>query len=73
MDFHVSLIGVVGALTIFFGILVKNIGIPDQIRQTFRRKSTEGVSLANQSVGLLAYFFWTFFADSFGTTTLITT
>ena len=33
MDFHVSLIGVVGALTIFFGILVKVIGIPDQIRQ----------------------------------------
>jgi hypothetical protein len=57
---HLSLESIVGAATIFFGILVQVIGIPDQIRQNFARKSTEGVSLANQSVGFVAYFFWTF-------------
>ena len=58
---HLSLESIVGAATIFFGILVKVIGIPDQIRQNFARKSTKGVSLANQSVGFVAYFFWTFY------------
>lgn len=33
MDLHVGLIGVVGALTVFFGILVKIVGIPEQIHQ----------------------------------------
>jgi len=61
VNLHVGLAGVVGALTIFFGILVKVIGIPDQIRQNYRRKSTDGISLANQTVGFLAYFFWTFY------------
>jgi uncharacterized protein with PQ loop repeat len=56
-----SLESIVGLATIFFGILVKIIGIPDQIRQNFVRKSTEGVSLANQATGFLAYFFWTFY------------
>jgi len=61
MNIHFSLAGIVGVFTIFFGILVKVIGIPDQIRQNFRRKSTVGLSLANQSVGFLAYFCWTFY------------
>jgi len=61
MRLHLGLETVVGAATVFFGILVKVIGIPDQIRQNFTRKSTEGVSLVNQSVGFLAYFFWTFY------------
>jgi uncharacterized protein with PQ loop repeat len=61
MSVHLGLETVVGVATVFFGILVKVIGIPDQIRQNFTRKSTEGVSLVNQSVGFLAYFFWTFY------------
>jgi len=59
MTFHPSLDAVVAVLTLIFGILVKVIGIPDQIRQNFDRKSTEGVSFANQAVGFIAYFFWT--------------
>ena len=61
MSVGVSAESAVGILTVFFGILVKVVGIPDQIRQNFRRKSTEGVSLPNQSVGFLAYFFWTLY------------
>ena len=57
---HPSLDAIVAFLTLVFGILVKVIGIPDQIRQNFKRKSTEGVSFPNQTVGFLAYFFWTF-------------
>ncbi len=61
MGHHLELESAVGFATIFFGILVKIIGIPDQIRQNFVRKSTEGVSLANQATGFLAYFFWTLY------------
>lgn len=60
MGFHPSLDAIVAVLTLFFGILVKVVGVPDQIRQNFKRKSTEGLSLSNQIVGFLAYFFWTF-------------
>jgi uncharacterized protein with PQ loop repeat len=60
MMFHPNLDVGVAVLTMVFGILVKVIGIPDQIRQNFKRKSTAGVSLPNQAVGFLAYFFWTF-------------
>lgn len=61
MNIHLSLEGVVGVATVFFGILVKVVGIPDQIRQNFIRKSTAGVSLTNQAVGFLAYSFWTLY------------
>jgi uncharacterized protein with PQ loop repeat len=61
MNIHVSLVSVVGLATVLSSILSKVIGIPDQIRQNFTRKSTEGVSLANQTVTFIAYFFWTFY------------
>jgi uncharacterized protein with PQ loop repeat len=59
MSAHVSLVSVIGTLTIVFSVLVKVIGIPAQIRRNFQRQSTDGVSLADQSIGFLAYFFWT--------------
>ena len=59
MIFHISLGSIVALMTIVLGILVKIVGIPDQIRQNFIRKSTEGVSLSNQAIGFLAYIFWT--------------
>jgi uncharacterized protein with PQ loop repeat len=61
MNIHVSLVSVVASATVLFGILAKLVGIPDQIRQNFVRKSTEGVSLAYQSAVFLAYLFWTFY------------
>jgi uncharacterized protein with PQ loop repeat len=61
MNIHFSLETVVGSATILCSVLAKGVGIPDQIRQNFVRKSTEGVSLTNQAVGFVAYFFWTFY------------
>lgn len=59
MATHISLDAIIAASTIFFAVLVKLVGIPDQIRQNFKRKSTEGVSLPNQLIGFIAYIFWT--------------
>jgi uncharacterized protein with PQ loop repeat len=49
----------IAGATVFFGVLVKLVGIPDQIQQNFRRKSTEGGSFPNQLIGFIAYIFWT--------------
>ena len=54
-----SIVSVIGFLTVVFAILVKLIGIPDQIWQTYRRKSTEGLSFLNQLIGFIAYVLWT--------------
>lgn len=54
-------IGIVGFATAFISILVKAIGLPDQIRKNYRRKSTEGLSVAFFLLSVLAYALWTFY------------
>jgi uncharacterized protein with PQ loop repeat len=48
-----------GSSTIFFSLMVKLIGELDQIRRSFTRKSTEGLSLRNYLLSFLAYCSWT--------------
>ena len=61
MDFlqTISFAGIVGFLTLAVGILVKVIGLPDQIRKNYNRKSTEGLSTAFMILALLSYSLWT--------------
>jgi uncharacterized protein with PQ loop repeat len=50
---------VVSVLTVISDLVVKLVGIPDQIWQNFKRKSTEGVSFSYQLTGFIAYVLWT--------------
>ena len=55
----ITFAGVVGFLTLVVGILVKVIGLPDQIRKNYNRKSTEGLSTTFMILALASYSLWT--------------
>jgi uncharacterized protein with PQ loop repeat len=61
MSFEPSLIHIVGFLTIASSLSVKLIGLPHQIIENYKRKSTEGVSTPNHATGLFAYICWTLY------------
>jgi uncharacterized protein with PQ loop repeat len=61
MPFDPSLIQIVGGLTVASSLLVKPIGLPHQIVENYKRKSTQGVSLPNHAIGFFAYACWTFY------------
>ena len=48
-------------MTVVSSLLVKLIGLPHQIIENYRRKSTQGVSLPNHAIGLCAYACWTLY------------
>ena len=50
---------IIGFLTTVIAVLVKVIGLPDQIRKNYKRKSTEGVSTAFFALALISYLLWT--------------
>lgn len=52
---------VVGVLTTIVAILVKVIGLPDQIRRNHKRKLAQGLSTPFFALGLLSYFLWTLY------------
>lgn len=52
---------IVGASTVVVSVLVKIIGLPDQIRKNHKRKSTKGLSAPFFLLGLLSYVLWTFY------------
>jgi uncharacterized protein with PQ loop repeat len=56
-----ELITIVGILTTIVAILVKVLGLPDQIRKNHLRKSTEGLSVLFFGLGFLSYALWTFY------------
>ncbi|HVV15299.1 MAG TPA: SemiSWEET family transporter [Candidatus Paceibacterota bacterium] len=53
-----SLIGIVGLAVATMSIAIKIIGVPDQIKRNYRRKSTEGVSLLFYVMSFATYFLW---------------
>jgi len=55
----ITFAGIIGLLTLIIGILVKVIGLPDQIRKNYNRKSTEGLSTAFMALAFISYFLWT--------------
>ena len=50
---------IIGVLTLVFGIVVKVIGFPDQIRKNFKGKSTKGLSTTFIVLSFAAYTLWT--------------
>lgn len=54
-------IAIIGVVTIAVAVLVKVIGLPDQIRKNYKRKSTEGLSTVFVLMGLLSYVLWTLY------------
>jgi len=57
----VSLILIVGIITTIVSILTKLIGLPDQIRKNYIRKTTRGVSSILIILLFLSYVLWTFY------------
>lgn len=55
----VTFAGVVGALTLLIGILVKVISLPAQIRKNYKQKSTTGLSSWFMILSFIAYSLWT--------------
>lgn len=56
-----ALIGIIGTTTTIVAILVKFVGLPDQVIKNYKRKSTEGLSVPFFLLGLLSYALWTFY------------
>jgi uncharacterized protein with PQ loop repeat len=54
-----QLIALLGIATVIVAVLVKVIGLPDQIKKNYKRKSTEGLSVVFYLLGLLSYILWT--------------
>ena len=55
----ITFAGTIGFLTLVIGILVKVIGLPDQIKKNYKRKSTDGLSTPFMLLSLIAYSLWT--------------
>jgi uncharacterized protein with PQ loop repeat len=55
----ITFAGVISTLTLIIGILVKVIGLPDQIRKNLKRKSTVGLSASFMILSFVAYLLWT--------------
>lgn len=56
-----TLVGVIGTATTIVAVLVKFVGLPDQVIKNYKRKSTEGLSVPFFLLGLLSYALWTFY------------
>ena len=55
----ITFAGIIAFLTLAIGILVKIIGLPDQIRKNYNNKSTKGLSSAFMILSFAAYGLWT--------------
>ncbi|HLD41820.1 MAG TPA: SemiSWEET family transporter [archaeon] len=59
MAIDVTFAAIGGLLTLIFGILVKIIGFPDQIKHNYKRKSTTGLSTTFFILSFVTYSLWT--------------
>lgn len=60
MDIHtITFASIIGFLTLIVGILVKVVGLPNQIKKNHTRKSTEGLSTWFMVLSCIAYCLWT--------------
>ena len=56
-----TVISVVGVLTVVASVFVKAIGLPDQFKKNYHRKSTHGLSTAFIGTSIVAYALWTIY------------
>lgn len=54
-----TIVSVIGVMTTVVAVLVKVIGLPDQIRKNHSRQSTEGLSVTFFLMAFLSYVLWT--------------
>jgi len=54
-----SIASVIAFLTTTVAILVKVVGLPDQIKKIYKRKSTEGISTVFFILAFVSYLLWT--------------
>jgi len=54
-----NFVAIVGILTVIFGVIVKIIGFPAQIKTNHQRKSTKGLSTTFVGLSFIAYVLWT--------------
>ncbi len=59
MAFDITFAGIIALLTVIFGILVKIVGFPDQIKNNYKRKSTMGLSTVFVLLSFITYSLWT--------------
>lgn len=52
---------IISSLTVFFSILVKVIGFPDQARKIYLQKSSKGQSLVLYILSFTVYILWTIY------------
>jgi len=55
------LITIVGSIALILSILLKVVGLPDQIKKDLKRKSTEGLSTIFIILFWLTYIIWTMY------------
>jgi uncharacterized protein with PQ loop repeat len=53
-----SLINIIGVLTVIVSVMVKVLGFPDQVRQNYLRKSTKGLSFWLIFLMFFSYVLW---------------
>ncbi len=58
---ELTIISVVGFFTVILSVLTKIVGLPDQIKINYKRKSTEGLSVIFFALGLSSYVLWTIY------------
>lgn len=56
---NLNIAAIVAVLTIIFGIIVKVVGFPDQMRSNYKRKSTKGLSTTFIVLSFITYSLWT--------------
>lgn len=56
-----AIIAAVGTLTVVASVFVKFVGLPDQFRKNYRRKSTKGLSGTFIVTSVIAYSLWTIY------------
>jgi uncharacterized protein with PQ loop repeat len=60
-NIDITLIALVGLIVAGMSVAVKVIGVPDQIKRNYRRRSTEGLSLLYYIMSFSTYALWTLY------------
>jgi uncharacterized protein with PQ loop repeat len=56
---NLTFAAVVGILTVVFGVIVKVVGFPAQMKTNHERKSTKGLSTTFMALSFITYSLWT--------------
>jgi len=60
---NISLIVLVGFAVATMSVAIKIVGVPDQIRRNYSRKSTEGLSLLFYMMSFSTYALWAIYGS----------